>query len=210
MTTCSVRTTVATPVTTVNPDCGCPFATWSNNFGGCCDGYAQYSCVGVPGASICAVSLVDNNRDNPMTGATKPNPTWRLFSVCDLVYEAFFNKGVVGPQGPKGDTGAQGAQGATPAVVCTVSGGRFLDIKVNGVQQVFFDLCALNSACTQTPSDTDGDGLSDTAEAAFGTDPNNPDTDGGGVNDGTEVTAGTNPLDGTDDSNTAGNTTALA
>ena len=43
--------------------------------------------------------------------------------------------------------------------------------------------------------DADEDGLSDSDEATYGTDPNNPDTDGDGSNDGDEVTAGTDPLD---------------
>jgi|GEM_PF-2901621 len=42
--------------------------------------------------------------------------------------------------------------------------------------------------------DSDKDGLYDTFEFSFGTDPNNPDTDGDGVNDGQEVKDGTNPL----------------
>jgi hypothetical protein len=41
--------------------------------------------------------------------------------------------------------------------------------------------------------DSDEDGLSDTQEAAAGTDPANPDTDADGLLDGAEVTAGTNP-----------------
>ncbi len=52
-----------------------------------------------------------------------------------------------------------------------------------------------------TPIDTDGDGLSDTDEAAIGTDPNKADTDGDGLSDGQEVngptgctTGHTNPL----------------
>ncbi|MDA7619639.1 lamin tail domain-containing protein [bacterium] len=45
--------------------------------------------------------------------------------------------------------------------------------------------------------DADEDGLSDSDEATYGTDPNNPDTDGDGSNDGDEVTAGTDPLDAT-------------
>lgn len=45
------------------------------------------------------------------------------------------------------------------------------------------------------PCDQDGDGLTNTEEAAEGTNPTNPDTDGDGINDGDEVTNGTNPLD---------------
>jgi hypothetical protein len=41
--------------------------------------------------------------------------------------------------------------------------------------------------------DIDGDGLSNTAEAALGTDPENPDTDGDGMTDGYEVANGLNP-----------------
>jgi hypothetical protein len=43
--------------------------------------------------------------------------------------------------------------------------------------------------------DSDDDGLSDAAEIALGTNPNNPDTDGDGLSDGQEVNDyGTNPL----------------
>ncbi|MCU0484589.1 MAG: DUF5050 domain-containing protein [Anaerolineales bacterium] len=41
--------------------------------------------------------------------------------------------------------------------------------------------------------DTDGDGLPDAQEPAFGTDPNNPDTDGDGINDKAEIDLRTNP-----------------
>lgn len=41
--------------------------------------------------------------------------------------------------------------------------------------------------------DTDGDGLTDEAEAEYGTDINNPDTDGDGYLDGEEVQNGFNP-----------------
>jgi hypothetical protein len=45
-------------------------------------------------------------------------------------------------------------------------------------------------------ADTDGDELTDAAEAALGTDPANPDTDGDGLSDGAEVNEhGTLPLD---------------
>ncbi|MFH1142652.1 MAG: thrombospondin type 3 repeat-containing protein [Candidatus Uhrbacteria bacterium] len=42
--------------------------------------------------------------------------------------------------------------------------------------------------------DSDGDGLLDSEEATYGTDPLNPDTDGDGYDDGTEVAGGYNPL----------------
>ncbi|MBM0126992.1 Ig-like domain-containing protein [Pimelobacter simplex] len=45
-----------------------------------------------------------------------------------------------------------------------------------------------------TPAtDTDGDGVPDSQEAADGTDPGDPDTDDDGLNDGAEKSAGTNP-----------------
>ena len=43
-------------------------------------------------------------------------------------------------------------------------------------------------------ADSDGDGLTDRAEAVIGTDPLKADTDGDGVNDATEVRSGQNPL----------------
>jgi hypothetical protein len=52
-----------------------------------------------------------------------------------------------------------------------------------------FLLCALALspyALAQDELDTDGDGLSDIAEVAAGTDPENPDTDGDGLSDGDE------------------------
>ena len=42
--------------------------------------------------------------------------------------------------------------------------------------------------------DTDGDGLTDSEEDDYGTDPRNPDTDGDGLPDGWEVENGTDPL----------------
>jgi hypothetical protein len=43
--------------------------------------------------------------------------------------------------------------------------------------------------------DSDGDGLTDSQEAALGTDPQNVDTDGDTYDDGDEVTANADPLD---------------
>lgn len=42
-------------------------------------------------------------------------------------------------------------------------------------------------------TDSDGDGLIDSLETFYGSDPSNPDTDGDGVNDGAEVQAGQSP-----------------
>lgn len=46
-------------------------------------------------------------------------------------------------------------------------------------------------------NDSDGDGLTDEAEAILGTSPNRADSDGDGVNDGAEVRNGSDPLSGT-------------
>jgi hypothetical protein len=58
--------------------------------------------------------------------------------------------------------------------------------------QADLDGDGIGDACDD---DIDGDGLSNTQEAALGTDPRKPDTDGDGLTDGAEVnTYGTNPL----------------
>jgi hypothetical protein len=57
----------------------------------------------------------------------------------------------------------------------------------------------LDSSDDLAALDSDGDGLTDAAEAQWGTDPHEPDTDGGGVGDGAEVERGSDPLDPGDD-----------
>jgi thiol-disulfide isomerase/thioredoxin len=57
----------------------------------------------------------------------------------------------------------------------------------------------LTTACGETDPDTDGDGLTDSEEAALGTNPDLADTDGDGISDGDEAAVGTDPtLDDTD------------
>ena len=57
-----------------------------------------------------------------------------------------------------------------------------------------------SQASDPTKADSDDDGLSDTQEIALGTQPLNPDSDGDGLNDGAEGTAGTDPLNSDSDS----------
>lgn len=45
------------------------------------------------------------------------------------------------------------------------------------------------------PADSDGDGLSNSWEKSYGSDPYQTDSDGDGLTDGSEVVAGTDPLD---------------
>ena len=52
--------------------------------------------------------------------------------------------------------------------------------------------------------DSDGDGLSNSEEAALGTDPNNPDSDGDGWQDGDEVAQYTDPTKANDHPYTGG------
>jgi gliding motility-associated-like protein len=61
------------------------------------------------------------------------------------------------------------------------------------------DPCIPNPAAG--PCDQDNDGLINSDEATFGTNPTNPDTDGDGINDGTENTNTTDPLDPCDPPN---------
>ncbi len=52
---------------------------------------------------------------------------------------------------------------------------------------------------TDSIEDSDGDGLLDSEEELYGTDPFDPDTDNGGITDGNEVLAGTDPNDKSDE-----------
>ena len=54
-------------------------------------------------------------------------------------------------------------------------------------------LTKISEQTDSAPSDSDSDGLTDEAESAYGTDPQNPDTDGDGYPDGGEVAAGYDP-----------------
>ncbi len=71
------------------------------------------------------------------------------------------------------------------------------------------DVCAVDAVDTDgdtisntCDTDDDNDGLLDTQEATYGTNPLVADTDGDGISDGAEVTNGTNPLDAASPGNT--------
>ena len=71
--------------------------------------------------------------------------------------------------------------------------------ELTNLQEFIFGTDPLGSA------DSDGDGLSDGAEAFIhGTDPTNPDSDGDGLPDGWEVDNGLDPTDGTGDNGADG------
>ncbi|HAU66684.1 TPA: calcium-binding protein [Candidatus Uhrbacteria bacterium] len=49
-------------------------------------------------------------------------------------------------------------------------------------------------AADETQKDVDQDGLTDSEEQTYGSDPQNPDSDGDGYLDGAEVSSGYNPV----------------
>ncbi len=69
--------------------------------------------------------------------------------------------------------------------------GFVLVVGLVSVSLVSFSKKAIGESIFQ---DFDGDGLSDSEEISFGTDPHNPDTDGDGFRDGVEIRSGYDPL----------------
>ena len=87
------------------------------------------------------------------------------------------------------------ATGALPSIDADADGVAAAIDNCPGVPngaQLNFDGDAEGDSCD---SDDDNDGLSDSEEAALGTNPLNPDTDGDGWSDAEEVAAGSDPLD---------------
>lgn len=82
------------------------------------------------------------------------------------------------------------------SVLSAVNANTFNTLVQMGIGVSFKDLARIPVADYNlgVGTDSDADGLSDLAEAAFGTDPNKPDTDGDGYNDKAEIIAGYDPL----------------
>ncbi|MBL9118735.1 MAG: hypothetical protein JNL80_02330 [Phycisphaerae bacterium] len=66
---------------------------------------------------------------------------------------------------------------------CDIASGTSIDANHDGIP----DECKVG--------DSDGDGLADSLEAAYGANPNDPDSDDDGLLDGSEVVVGANPAD---------------
>lgn len=91
--------------------------------------------------------------------------------------------------------------GPTPSALRHVA-TRWLDTDGDGMAESDEQAVGRNPGDANDPAGTldegrdgDADGLSDRAEASFGTDATDPDSDGDGARDGVEVHAGTDPLD---------------
>ncbi|ALM48519.1 hypothetical protein AMR72_06155 [Flavobacterium psychrophilum] len=91
-----------------------------------------------------------------------------------------------------GLTNAQEAAAGTNPTVADTDGDGILDGAEVTAGSDPINPCSPNPAAG--PCDQDADGLTNTQEAAIGTNPTVADTDGDGIADGAEVTAGSNPL----------------
>ncbi|MBI2077589.1 MAG: hypothetical protein HYT80_04345 [Euryarchaeota archaeon] len=85
----------------------------------------------------------------------------------------------------------------TSGVFVVAGGSATADLDENGLADSWETRYGSRLGEMEADADTDEDGLSNTDEAAAGTDPNNADTDGDGFSDRLEVRSGTNPLSAT-------------
>ena len=94
----------------------------------------------------------------------------------------------------QGNTISQGHE-ETVTWTAVYSGVYFYRVRSSNHADGNYDLTVkINDAEVLPEQDTDNDGLLDSAEFYWGTDPTVADSDGDGVSDGDEVAAGTNPL----------------
>lgn len=69
-----------------------------------------------------------------------------------------------------------------------------MDLIASSTEETASSSAIISSSSVTANIDSDNDGLTDSQEAKYGTDPHNPDTDGDGFKDGDEVKNGYNPL----------------
>lgn len=140
--------------------------------------------AGSTAAEVGDITIINTSPETATVLATVVGP--RIDGTADAATEVPPATGTLSPQ-PGGTASPGGSTGTTattepPTTTTTTS---------------------TTTTTTEAPApvDTDSDGLSDTDEAALGTDPNNQDSDGDGIPDGREVNAlGSNPLDTDTDS----------
>lgn len=75
---------------------------------------------------------------------------------------------------------------------------QLYDVPVYGDNYGIFFIDAQKTDTPLDAEDSDGDGLHNSWEKSYTTDPGNPDSDEDGISDGNEVLAGTDPLDDQD------------
>jgi hypothetical protein len=119
------------------------------------------------------------------------NGTFVLQLVADNCSWVYLNGVLVGYQ----PTGAFSEMGGARYPV-TLNGPAILEFVIWDGGVLAGGMYRLETTTEEFP-DSDEDGLTDSQEVLYGTNPNNPDSDGDGFNDGEEVGAGTSPTDPT-------------
>jgi hypothetical protein len=140
---------------------------------------------------------VINNLDADLirTGAALPNNT--LISVTD---NGTGTVTVVGGAGAvPGSTVHLTLAGTTVSPTVAPDGSFSVELSAGLGDKIIIDV-GTAARVAFVVGDSDGDGLSDTAEASRGTDPARPDTDNDRFSDGFEVAAGSDPLNADDGS----------
>ncbi|MFW6148000.1 MAG: fibronectin type III domain-containing protein [Thermodesulfobacteriota bacterium] len=153
----------------------------------------------------------------PLTCSLLPGPAyaadvtlaWDANTEPDLAgYKVYYKRSSSGPP----YDGTEAREGESPIDVGEVTQVTLHDLTENVVYFIAltaYDTEGRESGYSQEVStgdddDPDGDGLNNTEENIYGTDPNNADTDQDGLPDGWEVAYGLDPLDDSGEHGTEG------